>query len=170
MPRTYLGGHTGLRAGQLHQLEASALILRAGRAAGLIVRTEHQVSVRNSVDDPVSGEIDVCWFCPHTRRLLAAWEIDGHDAGESHILGNPKKGTAGIKAKLEACTAPIKVQLLYSLKNNLSAKGPSKRKQIEQWLAGIPVVTDEELMDPTHGDNIETWMERARALVTPAGR
>lgn len=159
MPRTYLGGHTSFRPGQLHQLEAGALVLRAGRAAGLLVRTEHPVPAPTPGGRRARGEVDVCWFCPRSGRVLIAWEVDGHDAGEAHFLGSAVKDTAGNRSKLTACAAPISVQLLYSVKNDLSPKPASKRVEISKWMTGVAeVTTDEELMAP---GGIEMWMKRA---------
>jgi hypothetical protein len=69
---------------------------------------------------------------------------------------------AGNKAKLHACGADIKVQVLYSLKNDISSKGRSKRQQINGWLPGVDVVTDEELMAPSP-TGIDKWIRRVSA-------
>ena len=159
--RSYLGAHPGHRRGQLMEREAVMLIVCAGRRAGFTVKTEISVPTKNRNGLPVRGEIDVGWYA--AGRLAAVWEIDGQDAGEAHFRGHPKKGTAGNTAKFSAADAPFKVQVLYSLKNNLDAKGPSKHVSIQHWLDGVAfLVTDEELMN-TQG--IEAWTEKIGARV-----
>jgi hypothetical protein len=162
VPRSHLGCHHGFRSGQLHQLEAATLVLRAGRMAGMVVRTEHRLDVVSPGGRHKSGEIDICWFHPSTNRLLVAWEIDGQDPPDEHILGGGPKDLTGNKAKLAACGADIKVQVLYSLKNDISPKGRSKRQQISGWLPGVDVVTDEDLMSPSP-DGIDKLINALRA-------
>jgi hypothetical protein len=101
---------------------------------------------------------------PVQQRLVVAWEIDGQDPPDVHILGGGPKDLAGNKAKLDACKANIKVQVLYSLKNDISPKSRSKRQQIGGWLPGIEVVTDEELMAPVPR-GIDSWMHRASGAI-----
>lgn len=129
----------------------------------MIVRTEHRVRVVSPGGQPKSGEIDICWFHASSNRLLVAWEIDGQDPPDAHICGGGPKDLVGNRGKLDACGADIRVQVLYSLKNDISSKGPSKRQQITGWLAGVDVVTDEELMAPAP-KGISIWMHRALAL------
>jgi hypothetical protein len=133
--------------------------------AGMVVRTEHQVHVVSPGGVRRSGEIDICWFHPFSKRLVVAWEIDGQDPPDVHILGGGPKDLAGNKAKLDACKADIKMQVLYSLKNNISPKGRSKRQQIGGWLPGVEVVTDEELMAPAP-KGIDSWMHRASRAIS----
>lgn len=159
MPRSHLGGHRGFRPGQLHQLEAATLVLRAGRVAGMIVRTEYSLAIMSPGGQLRRGEIDICWFHPVTNRLIVAWEIDVQDPPDVHVLGGGPKDLAGNKAKLDGCGAEIKVQVLYSLKNDITSKGRSKRQQITTWLPGVEVTTDEELMLSPGG--IDTWVQRA---------
>jgi hypothetical protein len=159
VPRSHLGCHHGFRPGQLHQLEAATLVLRAGRMAGMIVRAEHRLHVVSPGGRQRSGEIDICWFHPITNRFVVAWEIDGQDPPDEHILGGGPKDLTGNKAKFHACGADIKVQVLYSLKNDISSKGRSKRQQINGWLSEVDVVTDEELMAPSP-EGIDTWIRR----------
>jgi hypothetical protein len=129
----------------------------------MIVRTEHRLRVTSPGGLARAGEIDICWFHPVSNRLVVAWEIDGQDPPDEHIRGGGPKDLGGNKAKLDASRADIKVQVLYSLKNDISPKGRSKRPQIIDWLPVVDVVTDEELMSPPpHG--IDHWMLRAAAL------
>jgi len=73
-----------------------SLVMRAGRAGGLIVRMEIGVA-GNTGTRPVAGAVDRGWYCPKTRQWLVAWEFDRRDVGEGHIagtdarLGNAKK-------------------------------------------------------------------------------
>lgn len=138
------------------------LIVCAGRRAGFIVTTEISVQAQTPTGRAVRGEIDVGWYTE--GRLIAVWEVDGQDAGRAHFLGDPSKETAGNTAKLSSAEAPSKVQVLYSLKNNLKLKGTSKCASIQGWLNGVaPLVTDEELMAP---QGIEAWTQRIKAAGT----
>lgn len=157
--RTYLGAHPGHRPGQLTEREAVMLIVWAGRRAGFTVKTEISVHTQNQNGRRVRGEVDIGWYT--ADRLAAVWEVDGQDAGMAHFLGHRTRGTAGNTAKFSSADAPCKVQVLYSLKNNLEVKRPSKYESIKEWLHGVAcLVTDEELMD-TQG--IEAWTERIEA-------
>ena len=132
--------------------------------AGMTVRTEHQVHVMSPGGVRRSGEIDICWFHPSSGRLLVVWEIDGQDARGAHIVGGGSKDLAGNKAKLDVCKADLKIQVLYSLKNDISPKGRSKLRQIIDWLPGVEVVMDEELM-ALGPMGIDHWMQCASILL-----
>ena len=166
--RAYLGNHHGMRPGQLTERETAMLVISAGRKAGFIVRTEVSVRAVGRTGKPVRGEIDVGWYNSHTNALLVAWEIDGRDAGEPHFLGNLKKGTVGNKAKFDACSAALRFQVLYSVKNDLALKGQSKQMLIERLLGtSAIVVTDEDLAaDP----GIDHWTTEAQRLICAGDR
>ena len=169
--RTYLGRHSGVRRGQLTERETAMLVVAAGRRAGYTVRTECIVFGRKRSGAPGRGEIDVGWYNCDDDTIRVAWEIDGQDASEEHFLGYEGKDTLGNKAKLLASEAPLKVQVLYSLKNNLRKKRDSKLDCIRHWLgSNVTVVTDEELI---RRGGIERWVTAARLVRvsnTPRGK
>jgi hypothetical protein len=119
----------------LYQRELTSLIIRAGRAGGLDVVTELPV---------LSGEMDCAWYSPGFSTLLVAWEFDGRDVGNGHIAGT--KTRIGNAAKFIACTALRKIQVLYSLRNNLAYWGKSRATKIRALLSSdVEIITDVEL-------------------------
>jgi len=157
--RRHIGGHEGAAPGQLCVTELGSLILRAGRAAGLIVRAEIQV-VGHTGTREVVGEMDYGWYCPTTRNWLVAWELDGRDVGEAHIAGKAER--LGNAKKFIACTATMKVQVLHSLRNSLKPWGRSQADRCRRLLgSGVRVVSDEELIAPL---GIEGYIKEARRL------
>jgi hypothetical protein len=148
-----------MRLGQLTERETAGLVIAAGRKAGYLVRTEIIVTGNKRSGRPGQGEIDVGWYDRNSNSIRVAWEIDGHDAAEQHFFGEIKKDTMGNKEKFAASKAPLKIQVLYSLKNNLQKKAGSKESLIKRWLGSrVSVVTDEQLMQP---GGIERWMTAA---------
>lgn len=133
----------------------------------MVVRTEHRLRVVSPGGKDKAGEIDVVWFHPKSNRLLVAWEIDGQDASDIHIGGGGPKDLVGNRAKLTAVNASVKIQVLYSLCNDLTPKGRSRRAEIAALLVGADVhlVTDEELMGSS-ANNIDLWMEIASRTAT----
>jgi hypothetical protein len=151
-------------------LEVGALVLRAGRAAELTVRTEISVVAVNVLGNSQRGEIDCGWYCPRTDRLIVAWEFDGRDAKDGHLLGAVKvdntgnrKATLGNAQKFRACNAAMKVQVFYGLKNDLTSKPAARPPLDSSAFGGVVCVTDEELM--SHGPrSIECFVNEARVL------
>lgn len=145
--RKHLGSHHGLRPGQLHKEEVAALVMRAGRVASLIVRMEARARAGGR------HAFDCGWFSPSSGKLLVGWEFDGQDAGDRHIAGN--------RSKFDDCAALRKVQVLYSVKNDLTPKPASRRQIMAGLLPGVCIVADEELMAP---GGIEEWISAAQGL------
>ncbi|HET7812485.1 MAG TPA: hypothetical protein VFL16_18080 [Steroidobacteraceae bacterium] len=163
--RAWLGSHRELRPGQLNEREVATLVVCAGRAAGFIVRTEIKVPTCLPDGGIVNGEMDVGWFHAQSNKLIAAWELDGQDVPDAHLLGSVTKGKAGNKAKFDACGAPLRIQVLYSVKNNLEPKRPSKKSIVERLLGtSATVVSDEDLMAEP---GILYWIRRAESLAPP---
>jgi hypothetical protein len=159
--RNYLGNNSIDGQGKLTEREVAMLVICAGRQAGFAVKTEISVitNTKNLKGNFVRGKIDIGWY--KEGKLIAVWEIDGQDAGIFHFSGNAKKGTAGNIAKFVAAECAYKIQVLYSLKNNLDRKSNSKRCSIQGWLNGnAHLVTDEELMEP---EGIEALTEKIKA-------
>jgi len=159
--RRHLGSHPGATSGQLCVTELGSLVMRAGRAGGLIVRAEVQVPGHTG-KRAITGEIDYGWFCPKTKNWLVAWELDGRDAGKGHIGGTDDR--LGNAKKFAACppTVKLKVQVLYALKNNLTPWSPSKADQSRTLLGpNVRVISDEDLMRP---NGIESFINEARQL------
>ena len=162
--RRYLGGHHPHFPNWLHVLEVGALIVRAGRAAGLIVKAEIVVTATDDLGAPQRGEMDCGWYS-QSGDLIVAWEFDGRDVDDWHLFGGrrpTKRGDVfklGNVRKFAACGAPIKVQVLYSLKNDLTPKPPARRSLDSAIFPDVSVVTDENLM---LAGGIESLIQRAR--------
>lgn len=142
--KKHLGGHQGHPDQRwLHKEEVFCLLMWAGRCAGFTVKTELPVMVPNGL----SGEIDCGWFNA-AGRLVVAWEVDGRDVGDIHVLGTRgARPRAGTLEKLEASSATIKFQVLYSLCNDLSAKRPSREATLRACFPPtVQVITDMALM------------------------
>jgi hypothetical protein len=149
--RKYIGAHKGRLVGELYQRELTSLILRAGRVAGLDVRTEIKV---------LTGAMDCGWYAPGSASLIVAWEFDGRDVGNAHISGTGKR--LGNAKKFAACGAKSKIQVLYALRNDLAYFNKSRADRVATLLgADVEIVTDEQLMAPS---GIEAIIDRARRL------
>lgn len=155
--RMYLGSHDGLSPLQLHKEEVASLIIRAGRKKGFVVRTE--VEARWAASTGRSPALDCGWY--RDGRLVVAFEFDGRDVADGHLT----KDTGNV-AKFMGCIAPLQIQVLYSVKNDLKPKPPSRRSFVERLLAPTEalVVDDTELMRP---GGIERLMEMAWVLSQP---
>lgn len=152
--RDYLGGHDSLPPGYLHKEEVFSLIIRAGRAAGFVVRTEVPARWAGNMPTGRPPTLDCGWYT-HGGALLVAWEFDGRDVGDGHLTG-----PTGNRRKFSGCAAPMKFQVLYSAKNDLLPKPPSRAAAVRLLLLpDVEVLTDEELMVP---GGIEGVMTRAR--------
>ena len=139
--------------------------MRAGRAAGLVVKAEIAVDVPNERGLIQRGEMDCGWYSPK-GELVVAWEFDGRDADDWHLLGGRKTTSSGREVlklgnarKFSACGAPLKVQVFYSLKNDLTPKPPARPALNQLLFPDVDVVSDEQLM---RAGGIEMYIERAR--------
>lgn len=157
--RTHIGGHANAAAGQLCLVEVSSLIWRAARVGGLRARCEVPLQCRIGTAQK-TGEMDCGWYSATTAQWLVAWELDGRDVGRAHIEGNTK--LVGNAQKFAVSTALLKVQVLYSLRNDLSPWGASQAARCRKILgAGVRVISDEDLMA---SGGIERYVNEARHL------
>ncbi len=128
---SWLGGHDGLPPTHLHKEEVYALLMWAGRSAGFTVPVE--------VRAPNGGRVDCVWLSE--GRPVVVFEIDGRDVAnyQGHLIGNAEK--------FGDFTAPLKVQILYSVKNSLEPKPPLARDEARAALPpDVRLVTDEQLL------------------------
>jgi hypothetical protein len=144
--KRHLGSHEGLPDSHLHKEAVFSVMMRAARCAGLKVRTEvpaRWVSARSAMD---------CGWYSATGKLLVAFEFDGRDVSNDHIAGNV--------AKFAGCPAPIKVQILYSTCNDLTAKRNGRASEVARMVGpAVQVITDEQLM----AGHLEELVAHARA-------
>jgi hypothetical protein len=130
---TWLGGHDGVPPTHLHKEEVYAVLMWAGRTAGFTVPVE--------VAAPTGGRVDCVWMW--RRRPVVVFEIDGRDVAnyKGHLDGNA--------AKFNGFMAPLKVQLLYSVKNSLQPKPPLVWDEARAALPpDVRLITDEQLLVP----------------------
>jgi hypothetical protein len=160
--RMHLGGHANMGSGRLFEREAAALVIRAGHAAGLLVRAEIPTPWAKLSLNGKMPAMDYGWYAPSSNKLIVAWELDGRDVGDEHIAGNAAKNKPGNAKKFAGSLAPIKIQVLYSVENALTTKPPSRVQFIRKLLpVDVRIVTDEELMDPAPA-GIDVIMVEAR--------
>lgn len=151
-----------MAGGRLFEREAAALVIRAGRAAGLIVHAEIPIPAAKLSMKGKMPTMDYGWLAPSTNKLLVAWELDGQDAQNRHIEGHVPKDKPGNVRKFSCCSAVFKIQVLYSVTNGVRGKGASRALQIAKLLPkDVRIMTDEELMAPAP-DGIDQVMEIAR--------
>jgi hypothetical protein len=157
--RVLLGRHVGAKQGQLCLVELAWFVMYAGWVAELRVR--HEVKIQVPVGNTSkTGAMDSGWYCPKTGRWLVARELDGRDAKDGHFCGNKKR--IGNARKFAASTAMLKVQVLYTLKNDLSPWGESRAEQHRKLLSpSVEVVSDEQIVAQ---GGIEGYINRARSL------
>jgi hypothetical protein len=147
--RTYINSLGLPDSTHLTERDVAMLVIAAGRQAGFTVRTEFSVVGRKPSGVQGRGEIDVGWYGPMPeRRLVVAWEIDGRDAPDSHFTGRRNKEILGNVAKFNGSFAERKIQVLYSLSNNLSPKRPFNTNIPLLLPQDVTIYTDEQLMAP----------------------
>lgn len=134
------------RPGQLTERDAAMAVIAWGRNRGFVVHTEAPVRVtREGLERRC--EFDVVWRSRNSD-LLVIWEIDGRDAGQTHFLGGEgPKGRVGNAAKFLCHPGTLRIQVLYSVKNNLRQIQRCNRGSIRGWLGNdIYFISDEELV------------------------
>ena len=142
---------------QLTLPELGSLVIGAGCAAGFIVQVE--VPVPGTQRD---ARLDCAWLAAD-KTMVVAWEFDGRDVKRPHIAGDPEKGRLGNREKFQRSRALVKVQALYSLRNERVL--PPMGQGTGVLGPEVIVLRDEDLM---RGE-IQTVMERARAAAERAG-
>jgi hypothetical protein len=164
--RPYLKSLGNLDSGQMTERDAAMLVIAAGRKAGFTVRTEVSVVGHRPSGKSGRGEIDVGWYAPmHGRgpqddRLVVAWEIDGRDASDGHFTGRLDKDTLGNSAKFNAACAARKIQILYSLSNNLKPKRRFNENIFKLLPVDVVIYTDEQLMAPNGIELLQNELRR----------
>ena len=137
----YLGHHSlAENICQLTLPELGALVVVAGNEAGFEVELELSCGPANR------HKMDCAWYAPEVgplaRRLVVAWEFDGRDATNQHLLGDAHR--LGTLMKLTDSNALIKIEALYTIRNEVLPNRQAARAQFQA--AGIRVLSDEELM------------------------
>lgn len=147
--KRHVGSHEGLPDSHLHKEEVFSVMMRAARCAGLKVRTEVPapwVSARSAMD---------CGWYSATGMLLVAFEFDGRDVGREHISGSEEKGKLGNAEKFRRSGALVRVQALYTLRNERVL--PPRKGTTDAMKPEVEVLSDEEL----HAGVIDDVVARA---------
>jgi hypothetical protein len=112
---------------------------------------------------PRDARLDCGWF-GGTGELVVAWEFDGRDVGQEHLVGNPTKGKAGnLQKKFKRASAQLRIQALYSLRNGHAL--PLMRAQTPGLLQPhARVVADEQLMCRGISDVVKDAVAAAKAV------
>jgi hypothetical protein len=132
--------------------ELGALVVVAGKEAGLRVKTEMRVG---------RGRIDCGWFS--AERIIVAWELDGSNVRREHLFGSHRR--LGTFPKLERSGAPIRIQALYGIRSGRHlGTGHIDRPDVRQSAQekGISIWPDVQLLRGKLLDIARDAAERAR--------
>lgn len=137
------------RAGQLTLPELGSLVITAGCEAGFVVQVE--VPVAGGKRD---AKLDCAWFATD-GTMVVAFEFDGRDVGREHISGSEEKGKLGNAEKFRRSGALVRVQALYTLRNERVL--PPRKGTTDAMKPEVEVLSDEEL----HAGVIDDVVARA---------